>query len=99
MSPTTESLHRGFQTTDPSADTEATFRWLDRADAHPLVREFKGRMLDLCPVGAGARVLDVGCGLGHELMRLAPQVGRGGRIVGVDASPSMVAEARRRAAA
>ena len=56
-------------------------------------------MLDLCPVGAGARVLDVGCGLGHELMRLAPQVGRGGRIVGVDASPSMVAEARRRAAA
>lgn len=91
------SLHQGFQQTGQSGDTEATFRWLDRMDGNPLVQQVKRRMLDVCPVGEGDQVLDVGCGLGHEARRLAQRVGPHGRVVGMDANAAMIAEARKRA--
>lgn len=47
-------------------------------------------------VGAGDRVLDVGCGIGRWSRQLA---GRGARVTGVDLSPTMITEARRRAGA
>ena len=92
------SLHQGFQETGQSSDAEAAFRWLDRADESPLIRQLKGRMLEVCPVGAGDQVLDVGCGLGHEAQRLARLAGPRGRVVGIDANAAMIAEARRRSA-
>ncbi len=46
--------------------------------------------------GRGARVLDVACGTGLDTLRLAA-LGR--RMIGVDASPGMVAELCRKAAA
>ena len=97
MTRTMESLHQTFQR-DDAVDVDAMVRWLDRVDAHPLVGEYKQKMLELCPVGAGDGVLDVGCGVGHEVMRLAHRVGSAGRTVGIDASPPMIAEAQRRAA-
>jgi ubiquinone/menaquinone biosynthesis C-methylase UbiE len=92
------SLHQGFQETGEPGSTEAVFRWLDGADESPLIQQVKRRMLDVCPVGEGDQVLDVGCGLGHEVRRLARLAGPRGRVVGIDASPAMITEARRRAA-
>jgi ubiquinone/menaquinone biosynthesis C-methylase UbiE len=92
------SLHQGFQETGESGGTEAIFRWLDGADANPLIQQVKRRMLEVCPVDPGDQVLDVGCGLGHEARCFAGQVGPQGRVVGIDANPAMIAEARRRAA-
>jgi len=43
--------------------------------------------------GAGARVLDVGCGTGLNLPLLADAVGPAGEIVGVDASAAMLRQA------
>jgi len=43
---------------------------------------------------AGAKILDVGCGTGHLAARLAA---RGFRVTGIDASPAMLAYARRNA--
>jgi ubiquinone/menaquinone biosynthesis C-methylase UbiE len=90
------SLHQGFQETGQSGGTEAIFRWLDGADESPLIQQIKRRMLVVCPVEAGDQVLDVGCGLGHEVRRLAQITGPQGRVAGIDANPAMITEARRR---
>jgi SAM-dependent methyltransferase len=67
--------------------------------------EFYNRVIDweqrlaLAPwlrVRAPTRVLDVGCGVGRWSRLLA---GRGAEVLGVDLSPTMISEARRRAAA
>jgi SAM-dependent methyltransferase len=47
-------------------------------------------------VGAGTRALDVGCGVGRWSRLLAR---RGADVLGVDLSPTMIAQAQRRAAA
>lgn len=66
---------------------------------------FYNRMIDWCQrlalarwldVRPGKRVLDVGCGIGRWSCRLAA---RGAIVTGVDLSPTMIAEAQRRAAA
>jgi ubiquinone/menaquinone biosynthesis C-methylase UbiE len=48
------------------------------------------------PIGRASRVLDLGCGSGDLTATLAGLV-PDGHVVGVDAQPSMLAEARRRA--
>ena len=45
-------------------------------------------------IASGARVLDVGCGVGRWSRLLA---GRGARVTGIDLSPTMIAQARLRA--
>ena len=66
---------------------------------------FYNRVIDWCQrlalapwlkVAPGERVLDVGCGVGRWSCRLAA---RGASVTGVDLSPTMVAQAARRAAA
>jgi ubiquinone/menaquinone biosynthesis C-methylase UbiE len=91
------SLHQGFQATDQPADTEAVFGWLDRMNGSPLIQQVKRQMLEARPVGEGDHVLDVGCGLGHEVFRLAELVGPQGQVIGIDANSAMITEARRRA--
>ena len=66
---------------------------------------FYNRVIDWCQylalrkwlrVAPGARALDVGCGIGRWSCRLAA---RGARVTGIDLSPTMIGQARRRAAA
>jgi SAM-dependent methyltransferase len=42
----------------------------------------------------GDTVLDLGCGAGTDLLVAAQAVGPGGRVIGVDMTPSMLARAR-----
>ena len=67
--------------------------WLAAQVVARLTGEANRWMVDLLKVGAGHRMLDVGCGPG---LALADAVRRGSRAVGVDASPTMVGHARRR---
>jgi SAM-dependent methyltransferase len=57
------------------------------------------RMVELADIRPGHRVLDVSTGPGEPALTAARRVGPGGRILGTDLSPAMLAIARDRAAA
>jgi ubiquinone/menaquinone biosynthesis C-methylase UbiE len=60
----------------------------------PLFAPAAERLLDLAKPRPGERMLDVGCGTGIVARLAAPRVGAGGRVVGLDVTPSMLAVAR-----
>ncbi|MBN8902466.1 MAG: methyltransferase domain-containing protein [Rhodospirillales bacterium] len=65
----------------------------DRARA-PSYRGVANTLFDLLDPGAGARVLDVGCGSGALDRLLAARLPAGGEIVATDLNPFLLAEAR-----
>jgi len=93
-----QDIFKGFQDVNRAAEWERLVHLLDTQEELDCVKECKRLMLELCSVGEGDRILDVGCGVGHEAQRLAKLVGPRGRVVGIDRGESNIAEARRRAA-
>ncbi len=85
----------GFSAVDEAADPISLVRYLDRMSGH--LGEAKRRIQEQLEVVEGNLVLDVGCGTGDDARDLAAMVGPSGRIIGLDASITMVEEARRRA--
>jgi len=65
---------------------------------HGRERELRDRMIALAEVQAGDAVLDVGCGTGTLAIAAWRRVGQIGLVCGIDASPPMIARARRKAA-
>ncbi|MDF0602813.1 methyltransferase domain-containing protein [Psychromarinibacter sp. C21-152] len=57
-------------------------------------RAWAGHVLDGADVGVGDAVLDVACGTGVVARQARARVGPGGRAVGVDPAPGMLAVAR-----
>src|SRR4051794_12760405 len=64
--------------------------------SNPHVR-WGATVLDRLPLSGDERVLDAGCGSGRVTEQLLARLPRG-RVIGLDASPSMLAEAGRRLA-
>ena len=84
----------GYRDVDGVEDQASCFAFLDSfADTF---REMTEGSVDLLRLRPGHAVLDVGCGHGACVPLLAQRVGASGRIVGLDASRAMVAEAHRR---
>jgi ubiquinone/menaquinone biosynthesis C-methylase UbiE len=69
---------------------------MDEAQKPEAIQASKRLMLERAGLAPGAAVLDVGCGPGDDLFEIAEHVGADRRLVGLDASEVMVAEARRR---
>lgn len=86
-----------FTSVDSSKDPQFFLRFLDAANSLPTIRTSKQIILDGLQLRNGARVLDLGCGLGDDTFRIAERVAPDGRATGVDVSASMIEEARRRA--
>lgn len=57
------------------------------------------QVIELAAPAWGASVIDIACGPGTATLRVAQRVGPGGRVLGVDLAPPMVAHAERRARA
>ncbi len=86
----------GFAEVDHTSDPDYFVRFLDAINTWPFFQELKTRSLQLLDVQPGQHVLDVGCGVGDVVRTLAPKVGSGGRVVGIDQSATMLEHARRR---
>ena len=80
----------------PSADPRFLVRFADAANEMTSVRACKRRIEAFLDPRIGQQILDLGCGTGDDARALARLVGADGRVVGIDNSDAMLAEARRR---
>lgn len=97
------------QASDDISDTAAhatvgrVIHWAKRYDllvqvlslGHEL--RLRTSMADLAAIQPGESVLDIGCGAGALALVLAERVGYAGMVAGVDPSPEMIEQARKKA--
>ncbi|MGH2557588.1 MAG: methyltransferase domain-containing protein [Thermomicrobiales bacterium] len=81
---------------DRTADPAAFVGYLDVVTGQAAAQAYKQETYALLRLNPGDRVLDVGCGAGDDARALAQLVAPTGQVIGVDASLTMVEEARRR---
>jgi trans-aconitate methyltransferase len=69
-------------------------RWDARLydDKHSFVWKHGAALLELLAAQPGERILDLGCGTGHLTAQIAAA---GASVIGIDAAPAMIDEARR----
>ena len=80
-------------------NSEATHRWVtEQAQIDRLFAGVTEAALAAAAPKPGEHVLDIGCGTGTTLLRLAAAVGPSGRALGVDISEQQLTLARRRIA-
>ena len=85
-----------FSQVDQVTDAQYYVQVLEEISRLESIRECKHLMLQFLNVHRGQRLLDVGCGLGDDAREMACLVGENGRVVGLDRSQVMIAEARKR---
>ena len=85
-----------FTRVDRTTDPDFFIRFMDEAQRPAAIQASKRLMLERIALAPGQAVLDVGCGPGTDVFDMVELVGPAGRLVGLDASEVMVAEARRR---
>lgn len=79
--------------------TDAGHLWVqEQAKLDVLFQPVLDGVLERAGIKAGQSVLDIGCGTGDSTLRAAQLVGPNGTAMGVDISPTMLAQAEMRAA-
>ena len=86
-------MTRGIPLAAAVTDPGFALRFFDAGNQLPAVRALKPIMLDQLRLHRGQRVLEVGCGTGDDVRTIARRVGPNGHVLGIDASPLVVAEA------
>lgn len=87
-----------FATVDRASDPAVLVEYLDSVEALPRIRMARADLLEALALQTGQVVLDVACGTGTESLQMARNVEPGGRVVGIDVSEIMLAQARGRIA-
>lgn len=84
----------GFSNLDAIDEASQYVSYLEHTAAR--LRELSRARYELLDLHPGDQVLDLGCGLGEDSRELLTFVSPGGRVVGVDSSSAMIAQARKR---
>ena len=83
-----------FTQVDRSKDPDFFVRFVDEARRPEGIQASTRVMLERMALAPGEAVLEVGCGPWTDVLEMAGIVGTAGRLVGLDASQAMIAEAR-----
>lgn len=83
---------------ETSPDQEAAARDLELSYRLPEIVRQRLRTLETLSLRSGEHALDIGCGVGFLAHDLALQVGKSGRVIGIDQNPAMVRHAQQRCA-
>ncbi len=95
---TSMCLLDGIRQVDRAGDRAKLVHCLSFMDHLPGFAAYKTASIRAMDPRAGDRVLDVACGAGFDIARLAEAVGADGHVFGVDTSATMLGEAQDRAA-
>jgi ubiquinone/menaquinone biosynthesis C-methylase UbiE len=87
-----------FNAVDTSADPGGLIRFLDAANTTEGLTTAKHALLERLALGRAHAALDVGCGPGIDIAKMARLMPGDAQVAGVDISDTMIAEARRRTA-
>lgn len=90
------SFSSTFPDVDRAANAEKMVHYLKAVSSLEMVKRYKRSTYDLLNVKPGEHILEVGCGAGDDARALAQLVGREGRVVGMDLSQTMIAEAQKK---
>lgn len=90
---------KAFEQIDEAANVQDYVHILDVFDALAGIQRLKKIAIERCRIQSGMSVLDSGCGIGLETVKLAKLVAPSGRVTGLDWSRKFLDEAQRRAAA
>ncbi len=86
----------GFTDVDREAEPELYVRCLEYQNDSAFKQAYKQRTFALLDLQPGHCILDVGCGLGQDVLEMAGIVGPTGEVVGLDFSGTMIEQARER---
>lgn len=87
-------LATGFAQVDACQTVDPFSSCLTLLDSLPYFRAYKVRSYELLELNPGQSILEVGCGLGDDLQRLAQRLGGRGRLIGIDASLGLLKQAQ-----
>jgi SAM-dependent methyltransferase len=88
---------KSFSAVDTMPDAMALITALDEQSALPAMQRLRAAAFEMLDIQRGRRVIDVGCGTGAVARAVAALVGTDGLVVGIEASRTMLDEAKRRA--
>ncbi len=91
------SFSSTFPDVDKAANAEKMVHYLKAVSSLEMVKRYKRSTYDLLNVKPGEHILEVGCGAGDDARALAQLAGREGRVVGMDLSQTMIADAQKKA--
>jgi ubiquinone/menaquinone biosynthesis C-methylase UbiE len=86
-------LASGFENVDGMSTIEKFTHCLNVLASLEFFQNYKQKTFELLRLEAGATVLELGCGTGKDAVALAHQVGKHGKVVAVDHSQAMLAQA------
>ncbi|MDF5729973.1 MAG: class I SAM-dependent methyltransferase [Rhizonema sp. PD38] len=86
----------GFTNVDDMTNPNYFVSYLDAISTLKSIQAYKQKTYSRLEIKEDYHILDVGCGTGDDVRRIAQKVGNIGQIVGVDNSETMVTEARKR---